>query len=390
MIRNPAHTLRVLHLASWYPSKVHETLGNFVERHVQAISTRHGGEIWFAAAVPAGQTVPLDTTRKRGSYTERIVYFRARKPMVWHVTRALFKAAQSHADKNSPPFDLIHLHVAYPAGKAARQLAKRWRVPLVMTEHWTAYHGDQRQALPFWRRQSMLRTGNAATVICPVSEDLARRMRSFGINGTYRPVPNVVDTKLFHASSDANTEATSFRALHISSLRDDQKNISGLLRSLKIALPQCPNLHVSIIGDGDPAPHQSYAQQLGIADRIKILGEISLPEVAQRMRESDALILFSRFENFPCVIPEAWASGIPVLSTDVGGIREHLTSERGAVIASEDESALAATLVDWSQGRIQFDSSKLRAHAEKTFSIEAVARDYHEVYEEALSTFGTP
>ncbi len=390
MIRNPNHSLRVLHIASWFPSQVHQTLGNFVERHVQAISTRHGGEIWFAAAVPDGQTIPKDTVLKRGSCVERIVYFRARKPMVWHVTRALLEAAQSYANENSPPFDLIHLHVAYPAGRAARQLAKRWQIPLVVTEHWTAYQEDQRQALPFWRRQSMLQTGHAATVLCPVSEDLAQSMRSFGINGSYRPVPNVVDTELFHPAPEVRSDESSFLALHISSLRDDQKNISGLLRSLQIALANCPNLHVSIIGDGDPTPHQSYARELGIANRIEILGEISLPEVAQRMRESDALILFSRFENFPCVIPEAWASGIPVLSTDVGGISEHLTSERGTLIASEDESALAQRLTDWSQGRIHFDPTALRAHAEKTFSIEAVAGAYHDVYVEALSTFEAP
>ena len=54
MAAKPSSTPRILHIASWYPSAVHGTLGNFVERHIQAISSLHGGEVWYAAAVPAG------------------------------------------------------------------------------------------------------------------------------------------------------------------------------------------------------------------------------------------------------------------------------------------------------------------------------------------------
>ena len=103
------------------------------------------------------------------------------------------------------------------------------------------------------------------------------------------------------------------------------------------------------------------------------------------MRASDALLLFSRYENFPCVIPEAWASGIPVLSTDVGGIREHLTAERGALIASEDETAHADTLCAWATKGTPSEATQLRQHAESVFSTAAVARAYAAVYTEAIT-----
>ena len=379
MAAEPAFTPRILHIASWYPSAVHGTLGNFVERHIQAISSLHGGEVWYAAAVPAGEVVPANSVRDCGTYTERIFYFRTRKPVVWQVTRALLRAAE-----DAGTFDLIHLHVAYPAGRAARVLARRWNVPLVLTEHWTAYHAEQRSAVPMWRRLSMRTTGRAASAICPVSEDLASSMRAFSIDGRFTVVPNVVNTGLFHPAETA-PKGDTFHVLHISSLRDDQKNISGLLRGVQAALDRCDTLRVSIIGDGDPAPHRAYARKLGLDERVEIAGEISLDEVAERMRASDALLLFSRYENFPCVIPEAWASGIPVLSTDVGGIREHLTPERGALIASEDETALADTLCTWASEGTPSNAADLRRHAESVFSTAAVARAYGDVYREAIT-----
>ena len=104
------------------------------------------------------------------------------------------------------------------------------------------------------------------------------------------------------------------------------------------------------------------------------------------MRNADALILFSNFENFPCVIPEAWASGIPVISTDVGGIAEHLTSERGILVRRGDEAALTSAIVSMATtpSPAHLDAAALRAIATSTFSIEAIADQYTAAYQKAL------
>ncbi|MDE0979130.1 MAG: glycosyltransferase, partial [Flavobacteriales bacterium] len=233
---------------------------------------------------------------------------------------------------------------------------------------------------------SMRLTGRASTLLCPVSEDLASSMRDFGMGNHAQVIPNVVDTNLFKRDEATASSGDSFELVHISSLSDEQKNISGMLRAIAVALPQCPQLRVTIIGDGDPLPHQQLAQTLGIANRVHIQGEIPLTEVAERMRVADALILFSNFENFPCVIPEAWASGIPVISTDVGGIAEHLTSERGILIKRGDEDALTAAIVSMATrpSLAHRDASALRAIATSTFSIESIADQYTTAYQKAL------
>ena len=246
MAAEPASTPRILHIASWYPSAVHGTLGNFVERHVQAISTLNGGEIWFAAAVPAGEVVPANSVRDCGTYTERIFYFRARKPVVRHITRALLRAAEE-----ASVFDLIHLHVAYPAGRAARKLARQWSVRLVLTEHWTAYHADQRTSIPFWGKWSMRLTGKMARVLCPVSTDLGFEHARIWHVGQVHVVPNMVNTDLFRPTDDVPKRGT-FHALHISSLRDDQKNVSGLLRAVAIAMDRYDTLREQSLGTGIP------------------------------------------------------------------------------------------------------------------------------------------
>ena len=160
--------IRVLHIASWYPSKVHDSLGNFIQRHIAALSKRHKSEVWYAS--PVSNESPLLGTsevKEEDGFLERIVYPKATKPGVRAVTRALVKMVPGE-DVSMP--DLVHLHVAFPAGRAARVLAESWDVPLVITEHWTAYHDSQH--IPLWRRISMRRTAAHASVFCPVTDQL--------------------------------------------------------------------------------------------------------------------------------------------------------------------------------------------------------------------------
>lgn len=369
--------LRVLHIASWYPSEAHGTLGNFVQRHVEASAERVDAEVWYVAR---GKDRIAERTHR--GVRERIAYVSGRLPWFLQVTRALLRLAKHH-----PRPDAIHLHVLYPAGIAARLLARRWGIPLIATEHWTVYHRDQRAKLPFWRRRAIRWAGRGIDRLCPVTAQLGESLHDFGIQAPVRVVPNVVDTTLFQPAPRTSPPTL----LHISSLVDEQKNVTGLLTAFASALDRLPEgttLHV--IGDGDPTPHAATAQRLGLGDRVATGGEISLAEVAQRMASASAVLLFSRFENFPCVIPEAWAAGTPVVVTDVGGIREHVpvwgqsqgAPERGACVPSEDAAAFVEALVHVLASPPDRDA--MRRYAEERFSVSAIAAALESVYTECL------
>ena len=369
--------LRVLHIASWYPSEAHGTLGNFVQRHVEASAERVDAEVWYVARGQARMT-----ERTHRGVRERIVYVNGRLPWFVQVTRALLRMA-----KDQPRPDVIHLHVLHPAGIAARLLARRWGVPLIATEHWTVYHRDQRSKLPFWRKFAIRWAGRGIDRLCPVTAQLGESLHDFGLRAPVHVVPNVVDTRLFQIAPRTTPPVL----LHISSLVDEQKNVTGLIEAFGQALgrlPQGTTLHV--IGDGDPAPHAATAEHLGLGERVVTGGEISLAEVAQRMASASAVLLFSRFENFPCVIPEAWSAGTPVVATDVGGIREHVPvfagptapPERGACVDSEDTDAFVRALLHALESAT--DREAMRRYAEEHFSVAAIGAAFEAVYTEIL------
>ena len=385
-------SLRVLHIASWYPSKVHGSLGTFIQRHVRAVATKHASEVWYAA--PVSNESPLlgvNEVKDGEGFLERISYPRATKPGARAVTRSLLKMVPG--EEIAMP-DLVHLHVAFPAGRAARTLAESWDVPLVITEHWTAYHDSQH--IPLWRKISMRRTAAYAAAFCPVTDQLGLKMKEFKMlnklgPSVYTTVPNVVDTEIFNIGAENIKSEKGLRLLHVSSLDEAQKNITGILHTLAALRTSNPEFKfcAKFVGGNDTeklSKLRTYSASLGLSEPcITFSGPRTSEEVAGEMKTTDALLLFSRKENFPCVVAEAWASGIPVISTDVGGISEHMDDSRGVLIASEDEAGLRKALLNI-EDTSKYDSHKIRKYAVEHFSMEAVSEAFDQVYRKALNS----
>jgi glycosyltransferase involved in cell wall biosynthesis len=400
-----AERLKILHVASWYPSEVHKSLGNFVERHVEAVATACEVEVWAPVPVRGSAGSVVKMREKNGTelrevegqtWTVRRLYHEATRPQLVGVARSVASAAS----KMDWTPDVVHVHVAYPAGSAAVAWAKKWGVPVVLTEHWTAYQDFG--AVPWWRRRVIRDVVKRADAVCPVSADLGAAMaKAVPGMGAMHVVPNVVDTARFKPAEEETLAGVPVgatrrrleghameRVLHVSSMNDDQKNITGLLEALFPLFQANPSLKATFVG-GEQARldgHRAWVEAQGLEGRIVFTGPLGTDEVVKHMQTHDVLVLNSRRENFPCVIAEAWACGIPVMSTDVGGIREHLPpglSERGFLLPAE------AGQVEWAEAWTQVSQTTwheepLRTYAETHFSMKAVGAAYKEVYLDLL------
>ena len=70
------------------------------------------------------------------------------------------------------------------------------------------------------------------------------------------------------------------------------------------------------------------------ANAIQFTGMLPYEEVARLMRNSDAFVLFSLYENMPCVVLEALCCGLPVITSDVGGLKEVINQENGVLVCN--------------------------------------------------------
>jgi len=164
-----------------------------------------------------------------------------------------------------------------------------------------------------------------------------------------------------------------------------QKNIEGLLRSFKLFNKKHSDTCLYLVG---PASNEVlvFANGLGLRENaIHFTGSISYEEVATWLKRSHALVLFSRFENLPCVILEALCCGVPVVSTNVGGIAEVVNETNGILINSEDEEQLCEALNKIYSNYISYNKRKIAKDASESFGYETVGQQVRNIYEELRS-----
>jgi len=307
-------------LASWYPSKVHSTLGNFCKRHAEAIATLNNVTVLYIVQDKNLSENYSIIKKTENGLEEIICYYKTRGVFGIGYLKAYNYVYQRELKHRISGFHVVHVNVLYRAGYLAKQIHRMHKIPYVITEHWTGYHVNEGKNIGWIQKTLSRKIAANSKLILPVSEHLGKSMKAFGLKSHYRVVPNVVDVNLFKINKQ---KPLKFRFIHVSSLVDSHKNVSGIIRAFsKTKL----NAKLEIIGDGDIKPYQTLANELGLTpEQFNIRGEQTLEEVAKSVSEAHCFILFSNYENQPCVIPEAHACGIPVIATDVGGIKEHLT-----------------------------------------------------------------
>jgi glycosyltransferase involved in cell wall biosynthesis len=375
--------LEILFLSSWFPSKAHTTLGNFVQRHAEAIALKHNVTVVYVTRYQsASQPLLIEEEKINHLRIVRVYY----KDSAWSSLRAwsAFHAGIEYSfGKAKPKIDLIHMNVLWNAGWQARYMHFRWKIPFIVTEHWTGYNREIRTDVPQWKIMLSALFSRSASVVCPVSKELEGHMIKAGIHGPFQIIPNAVDLSIFKTKDQ---QSSIFRFLHVSSLDNAHKNIEGILRAWKkVTSSQLP-LHLTIGGDGPYEIWRRRAIELEIPERsISFFGEKSWEEIAEMMKASDAFLLFSNYENLPCVIIESLATGLPVISTRVGGIHEVINGERGILIARGDEDALAKSVIDMATSSRKYNHRSISDYAMNQFSYEAIAIKYDAVYRIALN-----
>jgi glycosyltransferase involved in cell wall biosynthesis len=279
--------------------------------------------------------------------------------------------------------DVIHGHT-YGAGVPAALAAGRTGVPLVITEQFT---GFPRRTL---RRPEVLKARyayNRAARALPVSKDLREAMRSYGIDARFEVVPNVVDTSLFFPGEDSKNEKGEHRLIFVGNLEPLQhKGFPTLLQALVRLHERRQDWHLDVIGDGpERTAYEDSAAALGLREKVHFHGPQSKPVIAQMMRAADLFVLPSRFDNLPCVVVEALASGLPVVSTTVGGIPELVDERSGKLVAPDDPGALAEALDGTLDELAKYDRRAIAATARNRYSLEVVGDHLSRIYDSVLA-----
>lgn len=393
-------SLRVLVLSRNYPNNVTELLGVWVRSLVRQSATFC--QVKVVSPVPYCPRVP--------GFPEQYARFRRVERRRWdggiesfhprfisgpgystHTIESLLYLAAIRptveAVRREFPFDLIHAHFTYPDGVVAAHLARRYGIPVVITEHspWSPWMDEY----PIVRPRAIRAAKQSACHIA-VSESVRRTVEHFaGKMENLAVIPCGVDGSVFTLPPDAQPRDPD-QILFVGAIRR-VKGVDILLRAVRILADRGRPTRLIVVGE---AFYDSYRQEelrvkkmvgdLDIGDRVRFVGGQLPPDLVRSMQKSAALVLPSRAESLGMVLVEALACGTPVVATRCGGPEEIVNDRVGLLVPPEDPEALARGIEHVLDRRHTYDPVRLRAHALEKFGLEGVGERLKHVYQEAV------
>ena len=291
-----------------------------------------------------------------------------------------FARALREIEREQGPVDVIHAH--FYTNARWLPLARRWcSTPYVVTEHSTGWSGrnpdNQVKARGFTIAR---RTYDEAARVIPVSHDLQRNIEQRGIEARFTVIPNPSDAEVFAPEPVTPRRGGTARLVTVSRLAP-VKGHADLLVALQTVVEHGHDAHLEIVGDGPSRPdiEQRIADD-GLGDRVVLTGRLTPSEIAGHLRDRDVFVMASHDENLPVSVIEALLVGIPVVATDVGGVRE-LVTEGMQLVPSHDPAAIADAVI---RALAELPDAETRSErgerARALYSYDAVGSRLFEVY----------
>ena len=386
--------MKVLWLASWYPNIYEPFNGDFIQRHAKAVATIMPVDVIHVLQLGHKVTIAKSdiAITANGGLREYIGAFKFTKTgfnlpdkirynLLYH--RFYKRIVTDYIKENGKP-DLIHVHVPVKAGLMALELLDKLKIPYIVSEQ--SSHYEERSPDYFSKRSKYFqrntkRIFEKAVAVTNVSATIGKTLQSLFNIKNYRTIHNLVDTTRFFYKEQEPHQIIRF--LHVSSM-SEQKNVAGIMNALAGLNQQFKNWQCTFCG-----PHTeeliTLASSLGIADKLHFTGEIAYTDVALQMQQADYFVLFSNHENFPCVVVEALCCGLPVVSSNAGGVKEAINANNGLIVEVAKEQQLTSALLQLVKTNDTFNRKEIARQAAKTYNADKIAAAFAELYKEALT-----
>lgn len=267
--------------------------------------------------------------------------------------------------------DLLDAHFGYPDGYAAVWLGRRLGVPVTITLRGTEFRHARDPVLRPLLEQALA----GASRIFAVAGSLRQVAVDLGIpTDRIEVIGNGVDAELFRPLDRAAARAALGIAPDAQVLISvgglvERKGFHRVIELLPTLRQRWPQLVYLIVGGPGPEGDNRVAleaqvRDLGLTGSVRWLGVLPPAELSAPLSAADVFVLATRNEGWANVFLEAMACGLPVVTTDVGGNREVVSStDLGMIVPFGDAEALHDAL-DGALGK-HWNRARIRAHAEQ-------------------------
>ena len=367
--------MNIFHITTWYPNDQNTKEAIWIKRHFDALQcTVHHQEIAHLQVTPGKFSF-------RSAQGFGAVHWLLRVPtnrwFIIEVLSFILLALLLIRKRVNKQYDIINFHIAYP-NLTYWHLIKRWiKIPVVITEHWSAYHfrfGTSRD-LP-----RIKRIFRQQIPVITVSDALASDIRLFaGAPFPCYVIANVVESQIFYPDTAVKREPFFFMV----SLWKLPKTPITVMESFMQFCKEAEEAYVLKVGGYGPlwSDMERWIEHNDAGKCIHLLGKMDSSEIANHQRRCTAFLHPSDYETFSVVCAEAVSCGALVIAPRIGGIPEVVNNQGILLDHWRMEDWVAA------MHKAVRNDTVLSVNAGGRFSSEKVGGQYHKALKEVINAF---
>lgn len=273
---------------------------------------------------------------------------------------------------NKEDFDIIHSFWAIPSGLIGASLDFDGKTILTCLGSDINVWGNKlllKQMISYTLR-------NTDDCMC-VSKEMCKRAEELGAkNVEYIPTPiNLSKFKIYPEYSEP------YSIVFVGRLTE-KKGIYVLADALKLVKKDISDIKLYVCGDGpENYRFSEYLKKNELEKNVKLCGYVDRESVVDIIRRCKAFVLPSFAEGTPSSILEAMAIGRPIVTTDIGDLKDLINSDIGVICQKGDPIQLARSII--TVLKKEYDSARIREHVER-FDLENIVKSYLEIYRRSI------
>ena len=386
--------MHVLLIPSWYKSITEPVLGTFFEEQARAlIKAGHQVGIIYPQLAPVramfGKKDDINEFYNDNGlptfsfiYQAKIPKFRA---IIYKKYAAKVESVFEEYEKEFGTPDILHAHSVFHGGIAAYFISQSKKIPLVITEHLTAFMNGSISHVDDLEMSSAIFTSADASIIVSnnFKKDIEKALNLPG--NTFKIVHNMVSDLFFENVKEKKYDGAEEFLFFTNSFLLPRKNHPLIFDAVKILVDKGKNIKLRVGGDG-PLKEEltTLVQSMGLSDKIEFLGALSRHQVKEEVDLSHAFVLSSLYETFGVVLIESFACGRPVVVTDSGGPRDFVNDSNGILVKEFTAQQLADAMQKVMENYSSYNQMQISKDCFNLFNEKKIGGEIEALYKTIL------
>lgn len=369
-----------------YPDKRNNRQGSFELEQAKMLAKR-GNDVTYIACVlhpfwriKDGGYIdfaegPLQICAYSGFFTPHMTDPLVQSPYFPKIRNKRWRTLLKRAEEAHGLPEVIHIH--FPLMVLAAEVFKEFHdrgVKIIVTEHWTKVLNKRLDKYEKSQMRSYLQFADEYMAVGYLLKHAI--IESSGTEREIIVMPNIIND-VFKADRRSHDRFL----FGVVSRLSPEKQIDKIIEVFARQFKGQADIRLVIVGGGSERKRLGkLSDKYGLKEQIEFKGSLSRDDTAEIVKKLDCLICFSRFETFGVPVIEAWACGVPVITTTAQSLSDKWDKKMGVSISHTDVNALGVNMVQMVRDKDQYDHRYISEHALSIYSEDCIYCRLMDIY----------